>query len=158
MAPFQRGAFFAPLIAWFGFSPPASPKKEDHARFCGMVFSCPAYQKLASDAFSDTITKSYLKEVHKLKLKYKLQTPAPAGKKPRHLQTERTALGSFHILNCRKSNMREIKAWWRWSGRIFCPTQSNSPRIPALYFHGQCPCFIRGFRNRYDRGWTASYF
>lgn len=28
-------------------------------------------------------TKSYLKEVHKLRLKNKLQTPAPAGKKPK---------------------------------------------------------------------------
>ena len=39
MAPFQRGAFFAPLTAESAFPPPSARKKEDHARYRDMVFS-----------------------------------------------------------------------------------------------------------------------
>ena len=70
MAPFQRGAFFAPLTADPAFHRlPAQRKKT--------VPLSVAWSFLST-------TKSYLKEVHKLRLKNKLKTPAPAGKKLRH--------------------------------------------------------------------------
>ena len=66
-APFQRGAFFCASDCKYGFSRLPAREKEDHARPVAWFFFL--------------TTKSYLKEVHKLRLKNKLQTPAPAGKK-----------------------------------------------------------------------------